>query len=415
MPLSHDDETDFDSPTDVECQRNIFVSAFNRNMNVRVDHNNMRANNDDTDIFNRDCEIVVRDSCTRNIATSLSCVNTEETINCHDENRNDETDFDSLNIDCQNNILVPAFNRNINVTMDCDNMNTNINETDILNKSHNCTRNVDASLSCVNTEELINYHDENRNDETDFDSPDIDCQNNILVPAFNKNINVTMDCDNMNTNDNETDINKDHSYTLYVDLSLSHVDTEKIINYDFQDDYDVMIPITYVNAATDMSDLTNQKNNDAKNEQIEVSVPSIFSNCDFRDVKKAVKRLTFNTIEKSSEDAEHVCVLPICLDNPEIVDFDVPVSHDNDNDEDYNEDSEYIPSEHSSLQNQSPQDHVSIVDKTTSSISSYDTSNINVVGTSACNDEVMYVQKSNVKSTKQNYCAFCMKLQSQLA
>lgn len=88
---------------------------------------------------------------------------------------------------------------------------------------------------------------------------------------------------------------------------------------------------------------------------------------------------------------------------------------DNDNDKNYNEDSEYISSEHSSLQNKSPQNHVPIVNRTTSSISSYDTSNTNV-GTSACNDEVMYyVQKSNVKSTKQNYCTFCMKLQSQLA
>lgn len=58
---------------------------------------------------------------------------------------------------------------------------------------------------------------------------------------------------------------------------------------------------------------------------------------------------------------------------------------------------------------------MSLVNKTASSISSFDTSNLNVFGTSACNDEVMYIQKSNMKSMKRNYCAFCKKLQSQFA
>jgi len=67
------------------------------------------------------------------------------------------------------------------------------------------------------------------------------------------------------------------------------------------------------------------------------------------------------------------------------------------NDKENNEDSEYLPSE----------------DETTTKSSS---SSFNVSPTipSACHDENMYVDKSHIKY-KQNYCIFCMKLQSQLA
>jgi len=54
--------------------------------------------------------------------------------------------------------------------------------------------------------------------------------------------------------------------------------------------------------------------------------------------------------------------------------------------------------------------------KTISSASSLDTSNTsNVVNTTVCNDDFMYVETSKTKSTKRNYCIFCKKLQSQLA
>lgn len=78
------------------------------------------------------------------------------------------------------------------------------------------------------------------------------------------------------------------------------------------------------------------------------------------------------------------------------------------------EDSEYIPSEESSSDTEAsyPQDHVTIVNNTVSSSSTFDISNI--VNRSACNDEDMHVENSNSKSTKQYFCMFCMKLQSQL-
>lgn len=50
---------------------------------------------------------------------------------------------------------------------------------------------------------------------------------------------------------------------------------------------------------------------------------------------------------------------------------------------------------------------------TLSSVSSIDVLTGNI--STACNDEDMYVEKSNVKATKQNYCCFCLKLQTQLA
>lgn len=72
-----------------------------------------------------------------------------------------------------------------------------------------------------------------------------------------------------------------------------------------------------------------------------------------------------------------------------------------------------MPSEQSSLDNEFPQDHVPIANTTKSSISSFDISNTNIVGTSACNDEFMYVEKSNAKSKKKHYCPYCMKPQTQ--
>jgi len=86
-----------------------------------------------------------------------------------------------------------------------------------------------------------------------------------------------------------------------------------------------------------------------------------------------------------------------------------------DNDNGNNDDeSEYVPSENEytlsdnnvSLQKES-------VVKEPVSESSLDASKISIIGTS-CNDEVMYVNKSNIKS-KQNCCVCCLKLQSQLA
>lgn len=78
--------------------------------------------------------------------------------------------------------------------------------------------------------------------------------------------------------------------------------------------------------------------------------------------------------------------------------------------------SEYMPldNECTSSDNNVSLQKESAVKKSVSSQSSLDTSKISVIGTSACNDEAMYVDKSNVKS-KQNCCVFCLKLQSQLA
>ena len=54
----------------------------------------------------------------------------------------------------------------------------------------------------------------------------------------------------------------------------------------------------------------------------------------------------------------------------------------------------------------------STLNATKSSVSSLDASQI---GSSICNDEMMHVETSNMKSQKRNYCIFCTKLQSQLA
>lgn len=89
------------------------------------------------------------------------------------------------------------------------------------------------------------------------------------------------------------------------------------------------------------------------------------------------------------------------------------------------EESEYLPSEderslsdnderNSSDNVESPQKHKSVLCTTKSSISSLDNSQVNIVGTSACN-EIMHVENSNAKSIKRNYCFFCMKPQTQLA
>ncbi|XP_067214617.1 uncharacterized protein [Linepithema humile] len=89
--------------------------------------------------------------------------------------------------------------------------------------------------------------------------------------------------------------------------------------------------------------------------------------------------------------------------------------------------SEYIPSDYISeneqnsdyeLQEQKStsknlQEQKSTLNKTVSSISSLDNSQI---CSSACNDELMHVETSNIKtSRKKSYCIFCTKLQSQFA
>ncbi|XP_029172864.1 uncharacterized protein LOC114941875 [Nylanderia fulva] len=141
-----------------------------------------------------------------------------------------------------------------------------------------------------------------------------------------------------------------------------------------------------------------------ENESIETVMPSNFfmndnieaaeANISLSDsfngsirINECVRRLSFNMTET---DARRVSMLSPCRDDvpdPEIV--AAPVSYNNDKNESDDEDSEYIPSEHSSLNNESPQKQVSIVNRTILSTSSFDTSNTNVVGTSACNDEVI--------------------------
>ncbi|XP_067217009.1 uncharacterized protein [Linepithema humile] len=80
--------------------------------------------------------------------------------------------------------------------------------------------------------------------------------------------------------------------------------------------------------------------------------------------------------------------------------------------------SEYLPSEDElrSLEydyNKKLQQKKKVVLNTTvASVSSGDVSIGNII--SACNDEDMYVEKSNTKALKQNYCYFCSKLQTQL-
>lgn len=86
--------------------------------------------------------------------------------------------------------------------------------------------------------------------------------------------------------------------------------------------------------------------------------------------------------------------------------------------EDSDKDSEYIPSEDESSEisddEKSSQQHKSVYNKTNSSISSLDNSQINLVSTSACNDMEMDVETSNIKF-KRNYCFYCIKPQTQLA
>ncbi|XP_067208798.1 uncharacterized protein [Linepithema humile] len=75
--------------------------------------------------------------------------------------------------------------------------------------------------------------------------------------------------------------------------------------------------------------------------------------------------------------------------------------------------SEYVPSEDEHLSdNELPQKRKSSLNTTVTSMSSLDASQINGNG---CNDENMYVETSNARSPKKNYCIFCSKLQTQLA
>lgn len=86
---------------------------------------------------------------------------------------------------------------------------------------------------------------------------------------------------------------------------------------------------------------------------------------------------------------------------------------DTDNDHGSTDDeSEYVPSENESLsddnENRENDQNLRI------SVSEPSLNISDTVGTSACNDDAMYVKNSSIKS-KKNCCVFCMKLQSQIA
>jgi len=96
----------------------------------------------------------------------------------------------------------------------------------------------------------------------------------------------------------------------------------------------------------------------------------------------------------------------------------IGIEDDKENNDNEDKESEYLPSEdeqHLSHNNELSQKRKSTLSTTISSSSSFDVSKINKNVISICNDENMYVETSNAKSVKQNYCLFCSKLQTQLA
>ncbi|XP_067206979.1 uncharacterized protein [Linepithema humile] len=112
---------------------------------------------------------------------------------------------------------------------------------------------------------------------------------------------------------------------------------------------------------------------------------------------------------------ENINLVPLSVLSP--ISSPVPALHDN-VDKKNSSESEYLPSEDElrSLEydyNKKLQQKKKVVLNTTvASVSSGDVSIGNII--SACNDEDMYVEKSNTKALKQNYCYFCSKLQTQL-
>ncbi|XP_077277322.1 uncharacterized protein LOC143905654 isoform X2 [Temnothorax americanus] len=370
----------------------------------------------------------------RSVIVPTFCGTTKHKIfNDTSANKDDTITLHKPDIDCHN-IHVKTFHRN-KESMNCDKMSANNdecnNETDILNQKDSCRRNVDKSLSYGDINKTINCNDEytnNENDENDANYSNADCQRNILMPMSCISTNNIRDSNDKNTTTNETKncslkFNSLNSVDLLRDahdetITTIHSNEESggndktgiSIQDFFTEECDMMLPVIDINSNLYGVNMINQRDIDTESENIEVSISSPYNGCAFNNVDKCVKRLTFSTTEEPSVDAGNVCALPTCQDNtnPEIV--DVSISNDNDNDED----ADYTPSEHSSLDSESPQNHAPIVNQTTTSISSFDTSNTNVVGTSACNDEVMYVENSNTKSRKRYYCTFCMKPQAQL-
>lgn len=80
-----------------------------------------------------------------------------------------------------------------------------------------------------------------------------------------------------------------------------------------------------------------------------------------------------------------------------------------------NSGSEYVPSEdEQNALDELQEKRQSILNSTKTSTSTLDASQIND-GAAICNDEIMSVETSNLKSGKRNYCVFCSKLQTQLA
>lgn len=85
-----------------------------------------------------------------------------------------------------------------------------------------------------------------------------------------------------------------------------------------------------------------------------------------------------------------------------------------DTDNENNDESEYVPSEEHTSSDDESLHKESVVRNSVSSQLSLNISKQSIIGTTTCDDETMYVDKSDLKP-KKNCCVFYMKLQSQIA
>ncbi|XP_077280471.1 uncharacterized protein LOC143907508 isoform X2 [Temnothorax americanus] len=350
--------------------------------------------------------------------------NSESVMLTKDSN-NEETTVDALNTcyDKESVILTKGCN-NEETTIDALNTCYDKKFVMLTNDSNNEQTTDDALNTCygINTKSYIDKNNENNSESVmlNKDSNNEETTVDALNTCYDKeSVMLTNDSNNEETTDDV--LNTCYGYDKYGK-------TMNIMNKDCD-----------IEGKSDATDTCNiVENDDIAGKDVNVSLSDLLSgSIFFSDVEDCVRRLSFNEESTISTDVsfsnESTQVFnKEEFDDPVPSEIPIPSVHDVDNAKD-SSDSEYLPSEdeQSISDNELPHEengskdeqnvlnnklrikHKSALNITASSASSLDASQINN-NVPVCNDEVMYVESSNLKSVKRNYCIFCSKLQTQL-
>ncbi|XP_020298571.1 uncharacterized protein LOC109862834 isoform X2 [Pseudomyrmex gracilis] len=297
------------------------------------------------------------------------------------------------------------YQRNI-LTSHTMNDRLSTHDEEIANQDHSYTIDIEEDLSFVNSIKKETCDDENNQTKID-----VDFKSKSFM--YSENTTKVMN-DRMSTHNERTNIfNQNHRYMINTEESLScenikRRSTKKKTCDNLKDQNEIVNSLKPENCQKNICVVTSYKDSNKMNRYCDLN-----ANKEIIHIQNSLHKenVTSNTLVTINSDNESIttnktdnykCNLNSRKSTTPLA------SSDNDTDEDY------VPTEQRFSSHKSTQSYVQNLNRSTSLVSSSDILNTNI-GKSICNDEVMYVETSSTKSTKQNCCVFCNKLQSQLA